>query len=91
MAVKIPAPVGPKLWILGEPILHKYYSVFDWEAPRVGFAVAKNAKYERGGLLKPGQDPKGELPPGVDVYLLQQQMEAASPSGDGIREVGWKI
>merc|ERR1719329_739595 len=29
MAVNIPEPVGPKLFILGEPVLHRYYSVYD--------------------------------------------------------------
>eukprot|EP00927_Polykrikos_kofoidii_P041668 TRINITY_DN3551_c0_g2_i1.p1 TRINITY_DN3551_c0_g2~~TRINITY_DN3551_c0_g2_i1.p1 ORF type:complete len:461 (+),score=52.78 TRINITY_DN3551_c0_g2_i1:73-1383(+) len=33
-------PLGRKAWILGEPILRKYYSVFDWKNRRIGFAPA---------------------------------------------------
>merc|ERR1719213_1533858 len=40
MPVNMPAPLGPKLFILGEPALHRYYTVFDWEGPRIGMALA---------------------------------------------------
>lgn len=43
MPVKIGEPLGPKLFILGEPLLHRYYTVFDWEAKKVGFALANSS------------------------------------------------
>lgn len=30
--------LGPKAWILGEPVLRKYYSAYDWGNSRIGFA-----------------------------------------------------
>ncbi|CAK9011968.1 Pregnancy-associated glycoprotein 2 (PAG 2) [Durusdinium trenchii] len=36
---EIPA-LGPKTWILGEPVLRKYYSAYDWKNQRIGFAEA---------------------------------------------------
>uniref|UniRef100_A0A7S0AN23 Peptidase A1 domain-containing protein n=1 Tax=Pyrodinium bahamense TaxID=73915 RepID=A0A7S0AN23_9DINO len=32
--------LSPKTWILGEPILRKYYTVYDWKQKRIGFATA---------------------------------------------------
>jgi len=40
MRVGLPPPLGPKLFILGEPILRRYMSVFDWGEKKVGFGLA---------------------------------------------------
>lgn len=42
MSMDLPAPVGPKLFILGEPVLRRYYTVYDMEGERVGFAPARH-------------------------------------------------
>jgi len=32
---------NPLTWILGEPVLRKYYTAFDWKKAEIGFALAK--------------------------------------------------
>lgn len=44
MSMNIPEPVGPKLFILGEPVLRKYYTVYDSERLRIGFGRANHAQ-----------------------------------------------
>jgi hypothetical protein len=51
MPVNMPKPLGPKLFILGEPVLHRYYTAYDWsEPPRVGLGLAAHA----GNVRPPG-------------------------------------
>eukprot|EP00927_Polykrikos_kofoidii_P064449 TRINITY_DN5965_c0_g1_i1.p1 TRINITY_DN5965_c0_g1~~TRINITY_DN5965_c0_g1_i1.p1 ORF type:complete len:607 (+),score=68.02 TRINITY_DN5965_c0_g1_i1:124-1944(+) len=42
MKIQLPPPLGPKLFILGEPVLRRYYSVYDAGAKRLGFARASS-------------------------------------------------
>jgi hypothetical protein len=50
MAIDVPEPLGPKMIILGEPVLRRYYTVYEHGAqPRVGFALARHT--ERQPLL----------------------------------------
>jgi hypothetical protein len=44
--------LGPKAWILGEPVLRKYYSAYDFLTKRVGFAPS----------VQPGETTSGEAP-----------------------------
>lgn len=44
LPVSWPAPVGPNVFILGEPVLQRYYTVFDWVGERTGFALANHLR-----------------------------------------------
>jgi len=72
MPVRLPEPLGPKLFILGEPVLHKYYTVFDWGEQRVGFSLANSRANTLDRAELRGQ--KGELPKEVDMLLMQKNM-----------------
>uniref|UniRef100_A0A7S1S4V5 Peptidase A1 domain-containing protein n=1 Tax=Alexandrium catenella TaxID=2925 RepID=A0A7S1S4V5_ALECA len=58
MSMELPEPVGPKLFVLGEPVLRKYYTVFDFteDAPRIGFGKALHRKMAPPAALA-AQDP----------------------------------
>jgi hypothetical protein len=43
MTLELEEPLGPKLFILGEPVLRKYYTVYDARLKRIGFGRAVHA------------------------------------------------
>jgi len=45
MRIDLPRPLNPKTLILGEPLLQRYYTIFDSsDPPRIGFAEARHVK-----------------------------------------------
>uniref|UniRef100_A0A7S4SSN2 Peptidase A1 domain-containing protein n=1 Tax=Alexandrium monilatum TaxID=311494 RepID=A0A7S4SSN2_9DINO len=72
MPVRLPEPLGPKLFILGEPMLHRYYTVYDWASRSVGFGLANNRQNTRDPAAL--ADRRGALPKEVDVLLMQRSM-----------------
>jgi len=64
MPIEFPEPLGPKLFIWGEPVLRKYYTVYDWRDKRIGFGLAAHAG-------PPAGPPAGvEAPPRAPVMPL---------------------
>ena len=59
MVMDLPEPLGPKLFILGEPILKKFYTIYDAEAWRVGFGRARHTP----SRPKAQGRPRGKLEP----------------------------
>merc|ERR1719473_1452698 len=72
--VNLPEPLGPKLFILGEPVLHRYYTVYDWANLQVGFGLSNSRQNVDGGLRLDG---KGSLPDNVEMLLMQQTMTSS--------------
>jgi len=70
MAVDMPAPLGPNMWILGEPFSLKYYTVYDWATLKVGFGLANNRRN-----TMPPETGKGSLPEDLaaEGHLLFQK------------------
>mmetsp|Transcript_52351 Transcript_52351/g.113451 ORF Transcript_52351/g.113451 Transcript_52351/m.113451 type:complete len:473 (-) Transcript_52351:172-1590(-) len=54
------APVGPKVFIWGEPVLRRYYTVYDPVKKQIGFSVAAEA-------TSPGLPAVGAPPPNSQV------------------------
>lgn len=42
LRTEIGPPLGPKAFILGEPVLRRYYTAYNWKSRQVGFALAKH-------------------------------------------------
>lgn len=84
MSVKLPEPLGPKLFILGEPVLHRYYTVYDWQEKKVGFGLAKSQR----NVVDPAEliGQRGQLPQEVDMLLMQKTMTLA-PAREEVTEV----
>eukprot|EP00442_Polarella_glacialis_P046005 CAMPEP_0115060094 /NCGR_PEP_ID=MMETSP0227-20121206/7279_1 /TAXON_ID=89957 /ORGANISM="Polarella glacialis, Strain CCMP 1383" /LENGTH=638 /DNA_ID=CAMNT_0002445283 /DNA_START=61 /DNA_END=1977 /DNA_ORIENTATION=+ len=51
LPLDLPPSMGSKVFVLGEPVLRKYYTVYDWASRRVGFAVAAHSAEEGVGAL----------------------------------------
>jgi hypothetical protein len=64
MTLDLPEPLGPKLFILGEPVLRKYYTVYDGQRLRVGFGRARHRQApSRETLLLMAAGGLGGIPP----------------------------
>mmetsp|Transcript_121120 Transcript_121120/g.210343 ORF Transcript_121120/g.210343 Transcript_121120/m.210343 type:complete len:521 (-) Transcript_121120:132-1694(-) len=78
MPVTLPAPMGPKVFILGEPVLRRYYTVFDWSGPSIGFGLASRSS--RVGKENPRQRKGAFL--GSRISATTFQSESFASVGD---------
>jgi len=51
MFMDLPKPFSPKTLVLGEPVLQKYYTVFDALTPQIGFAAARHVQPKRAAAI----------------------------------------
>jgi len=75
---KHPAALGQGLFMLGESILRRYYTVYDWDLMRIGFSLV-NPEEEMKKVTTPllgtkSADPKPDPPP---IFLLQLKFRPA--------------
>jgi len=62
--------LGPKAWILGEPLLRKYYTVYDYPRRRVGFSLA----------AQPGEEEAARAAAGARRHTVYGAPPAALPT-----------
>lgn len=66
MGVNLPEELGSDVFILGGPLLHRYYTAYDWQAKQIGFGLATNPQNEL-AVAKKGEVREKQL-----VYSLVQ-------------------
>jgi cathepsin E len=70
MSLDVPPPRGP-LFVLGDPFLRRFLTIYDREGPRVGFAVAKHADQEADVRAIAGL---GEPPKASGAFLQKSKL-----------------
>merc|ERR1719401_2327322 len=76
LPLDIEAPLGPMVFIWGEPVLRKYLTVYDWGSKQVGFATA-GVPAGPAELPAVGQPPAGSLAAGAPLKPLAAPHSAA--------------
>lgn len=61
------APLGPKVFIWGEPVLKRYYTVYDWANKQIGFSIAAGGSERPAMLPAMGAPPSGSLVSGSPI------------------------
>jgi len=77
LPVDIGPPLGPKVFIWGEPVLRKYYTVYDWAERRIGFSIA-GPPPEGPGAEAIGAPPAGSLAAGAPLTSLKSSREGGT-------------
>eukprot|EP00933_Yihiella_yeosuensis_P004589 TRINITY_DN108963_c0_g1_i1.p1 TRINITY_DN108963_c0_g1~~TRINITY_DN108963_c0_g1_i1.p1 ORF type:complete len:494 (+),score=87.41 TRINITY_DN108963_c0_g1_i1:72-1553(+) len=78
LPVDMAAPLGPKVFIWGEPFLRRYYTVYDLANKRIGFARARQASLQASDSSTVGLPPQGSLVSGAPLA-------STTPSASEIR------
>lgn len=46
-SAELPEGMGPSVFVLGEPVLQRYYSVYDWRRKEIGFGLSSSPLAEK--------------------------------------------
>jgi len=86
LPVDMEAPLGPKVFIWGEPVLRRYYTVYDWSKKEIGFTLARQSEGEEArGLPAVGAPPAGSLLSGAPLGpIASTKGVEASPSTSSV-------
>lgn len=68
MTLDMPEPIPPKLFIIGEPALRKYYTTYDADGKRVGFA---RSRHDHKAQAAPGTATGGEEDVDEDDWFFE--------------------
>lgn len=71
LPVNLSATVGGHVFILGEPVLHRYYTVYDWGGLRAGFGLAAHRGNQEGQRLALPATQAAEQPVQDEIVFLQ--------------------
>lgn len=89
LPLDLPVPIGPRTFILGEPVLRKYYTIYDWQARRVGIATADHSN-DGVGAGAVGAPEAGSTVSGAPLPVLRSDTKSEkndSASAAQIREI----
>lgn len=73
LPIDMQAPLGPKIFLWGEPVLRRYYTVYDWAQKRVGFSLAAEPVEGAKGVPPVGAPPPGSLISGAPLAPLRRR------------------
>jgi len=77
LPVDMAAPMQPRTFIWGEPLLRKYYTVYDAANYRIGFASARSLPPREDGITNvAGEIPTNSLVPGAPLPPLGTEQPA---------------
>lgn len=86
LPLDLPAPIGPRTFILGEPVLRKYYTIYDWMARRVGIATADHSN-DGVGAGAVGAPETGSTVSGAPLPILKGDKQTKKTDAAGAREI----
>mmetsp|Transcript_47620 Transcript_47620/g.128455 ORF Transcript_47620/g.128455 Transcript_47620/m.128455 type:complete len:466 (-) Transcript_47620:116-1513(-) len=81
LPLDIEAPLGPLVFIWGEPVLRKYLTIYDWSAKQIGFADA-GAPAGPAELDAVGRPPAGSLAAGAPLLSRPLARTAAAEEAE---------